>query len=72
MDQFKPQGVLTLSNSHALLIQINDTAEEVYYRYSDEEDTHSTSEIGYDQEGEPWFKVENGTLYYLSEFLKIN
>lgn len=69
--EFKPHGYLTLSNSLALLIQINDTAEEVYYRYSDEDGVATTSEIGYDQEGEPWFRVENGTLYYLSEFMKI-
>lgn len=69
--EFTPHGYLTLSNSLALLIQINDTAEEVYYRYSDEAGVATTSEIGYDQEGEPWFRVENGTLYYLSEFMKI-
>jgi hypothetical protein len=69
--EFTPQGYLTLSNSHALLIQINDTTEEVYYRYSDEDSVATTSEIGCDEEGEPWFKVENGTLYYLSEFMKI-
>ena len=69
--EFKPHGYLTLSNSLALLIQINDSAEEVYYRYSDEDGVATTSEIGYDQEGEPWFRVENGTLYYLSEFMKI-
>jgi hypothetical protein len=69
--EFKPYGYLTLSNSHALLIQINDTTEEVYYRYSNEDGIATTSEIGCDEEGEPWFRVENGNQYYLSEFMKI-
>ena len=69
--QFTPHAMLTLSNSHALLIQVNDATEEVYYQYSDDDTVTATSEIGCDQEGEPWFRVENGTLYYLSEFIKI-
>jgi hypothetical protein len=57
-------------------IMINETFEEVSYRYSDEDPSEvSTAEISYDQEGDPYFLERRGsydpTTHYLSEFMRI-
>jgi len=67
--KFMPQAVLTLSNSHAILIAVNHVGDEITYQYSDEEETN-TAEIMYDQEGEPYFSADNH-IFYLSDFITI-
>jgi hypothetical protein len=75
---FKPHAYKTLSNSHGMEIMINDTTEEVSYRYIDDlpGDLVTTSEIQYDQEGDPYFREyhldNSSTVHYLNEFLKIS
>lgn len=70
---FKPQGYKTISNSYGMEIMIDDTYEEVNYRYSGEEEIHSAS-ITCDQEGDAYFTelFENGKakVHYLNEFMK--
>jgi hypothetical protein len=66
---FKPQGYMTLSNSHGMEIMIDNTYEEVAYRYSGDQKVHS-SQIECDIEGEAFFSV-NSTSYYLNQFIKI-
>lgn len=74
---FEPQAYKTLSNSHGMEIMINDSGEEVSYRYSNEEPNAevSTAEIQYDQDGDPFFIEyeldDSAIIYYLSDFLKI-
>ena len=73
---FEPQAYKTLSNSHGIEIMINNTGEEVSYRYSDEGESAEVyaSEIQYDQEGEAYFKEYRGpykpNVQYLNEFMK--
>jgi hypothetical protein len=73
--EFTPQAALTLTNSFALLISVNETADQVTYKYSDDEESllHElhTSEIFYDQDGEPYFVTVTDGVYYLSQFMKI-
>lgn len=75
---FEPQAYMSISNSHGMEIMIDDSAEEVSYRYSNEEPNAEvyTSEIYYDQEGDPYFMEYMGDRHsrvarYLSDFLKI-
>ena len=75
---FEPQAYKTLSNSHGMEIMINNSGEEVSYRYSNEEPNAEvyTSEIQYDQEGDAYFMEYMGDRHsrvarYLSDFLKI-
>jgi hypothetical protein len=75
---FEPQAYKTLSNSHGMEIMINNSGEEVSYRYSNEEpnaEVH-TVEIQFDQDGDPYFMEYMGDRHsrvarYLSDFLKI-
>jgi len=68
---FTPHAMLTLSNSHALLISVNDTGEEITYKYSNDEEISGTSEILFDSDGEPYFTTDNDCTFRLSEFIKI-
>lgn len=69
---FQPQAYKTISNSHGMEIMINDTAEEVYYRYTND-NTAYNSFINYDQDGDPYFMdMHSKVVYYLNEFLKIS
>jgi len=75
--QFKPQAYKTLSNSHGMEIMINETSEQVSYRYSDDlpGDLIATTQIDYDQDGDPYFTeyhLDNSTtIHYLSEFIRM-
>jgi hypothetical protein len=75
--QFKPQAYKTLSNSHGMEIMINETYEQVSYRYSDDlpGDLIATTQIDYDQDGDLYFTeyhLDNSTtVHYLSEFMRI-
>lgn len=73
---FKPHGYKTLSNSHGMEIMIDETYEEVSYRYTDEgpsAEVHTTS-ISCDQEGDAYFNEYRGpykpNVHYLKEFMK--
>lgn len=73
---FKPQAYKTLSNSHGMEIMINDTGEEVSYRYTDEGSNAevSTTEVQYDQDGDTFFLEYKGcydpNVHYLNEFMR--
>lgn len=75
---FQPQAYKTISNSHGMEIMINDTTEEVSYRYTDNlpGDLVMTSEIHYDQDGDAYFREyhfdNSSTVHYIKEFLKIS
>lgn len=69
---FQPQAYKTISNSHGMEIMLNETAEEVYYKYTNDNIAYN-SFINYDQDGDPYFMdMRSKTVYYLSEFLKIS
>lgn len=73
MTSFTPHAFKTLSNSHGMEIMINETFEEVSYRYTDEEQVFTTS-VSFDQEGDPYFTEFRGPyepiVHYISEFMK--
>lgn len=75
---FKTHGYKTLSNSYGLEIMINETNEEVFYRYSNEGSDAEVyaSLISYDQEGDPYFyeyrRPHESSVHYLNEFIKVN
>jgi hypothetical protein len=77
ISSFKPHGYKTLSNSHGIEIMVNDSGEEVSYRYSDDlpGDLVTSTEILFDQEGDAYFRdyhLDNSsTVHYLNEFMKI-
>jgi hypothetical protein len=72
--EFKSHAFKVLSNSHAMEIMINETFEEVSYRYSDDPSEVSTTSINYDQDGDPFFLEYRGpydpNVHYLSDFMK--
>lgn len=72
---FEPQAFKTCTNSYGMEIMINETFEEVSYKYTDE-DQVSTTSISYDMDGDPYFHEYRGpyepTVHYISEFLKIS
>jgi len=70
--EFRVDGYLTLTNSGGIEIEIDDTAEEVRYRYNNN-GVYTEPEptfIAYDQEGEPHFIGEGDRVFYLSEFMR--
>jgi hypothetical protein len=73
--EFKSQAYKVLSNSHAMEIMINETFEEVTYRYSGDSEMYTTS-IDYDMEGEAYFTEYRGpyepAIQYLNEFMRIS
>jgi len=52
--EFILQAFKTLSNSYSMEIMINETFEEVTYKYSGDSEMYTTS-ISYDMEGDPYF-----------------
>ena len=72
--EFKSHAFKVLSNSHAMEIMINETFEDVSYRYSDDPSEVSTTSITYDQDGDPFFLEYRGSydpnVHYLSDFMK--
>ena len=75
--EFKPQAFKVLSNSHAMEIMIDNSGEEVSYRYSDDDPSEvSTTSINHDQDGDPFFLEYcrgpyDPNVHYLSDFMKI-
>ena len=73
--EFKSHAYKVLSNSHSMEIMINETFEEVSYRYSDDDPSEViTTSITYDQDGDPFFLEYRGpydpNVHYLSDFMK--
>ena len=74
--EFKSHAYKVLSNSYAMEIMINETFEEVSYRYSDDDHSEviTTSILTCDQDGDPFFLEYRGpydpTVHYLSDFMK--
>lgn len=73
--EFKSQAFKTLSNSHSMEIMINETFEEVTYKYSGDSEMYTTS-ISYDMEGDAYFTEYRGpyepAVHYLNEFMRIS
>ena len=73
--EFKSQAFKTLSNSHSMEIMINETFEEVTYKYSGDSEMYTTS-ISYDMQGDPYFTEYRGpyepAIHYISEFMRIS
>ena len=74
-ESFIPQAYKTFSNSHSMEIAINETSEEVTYRYSDDSEVYTTF-IGYDMEGDAYFTEYRGpyqpAVHYLNEFMRLS
>lgn len=76
-------GVLTITNSHSLIIKINDSGDGVYYQYSGDNEEIHEAEIEYledvdnltgyaedeDELLQPGFKTEFGQVYFLGQFI---
>jgi len=73
--EFISQAYKTLSNSYSMEIMINQTFEEVTYKYSGDSEMYTTS-ISYDMEGDAYFTEYRGpyepAVHYLNEFMKIS
>jgi len=73
--EFKAHGFKTICNSLGMEVMINETYEEVTYRYSGESDISTTS-ISYDMEGDAYFTEYRGpydpAVHYLNEFMRIS
>lgn len=75
---FKSHAYKSISNFHGMEIMLNDTGEAVSYRYTDDlpGDLITTTEIQYDQDGDPYFREyhldNSSTIHYLNGFLKIS
>lgn len=67
---FDPQAYKTLSNSHGMEIMVDETCEEVHYRYTNDKEVY-TEQIQFDQDGDPYFMINFDTVHYLNEFIKI-
>lgn len=73
--EFISQAYKTLSNSYSMEIMINQTFEEVTYKYSGDSEMYTTS-ISYDMEGDAYFTEYRGpyepAVHYLNEFMRIS
>lgn len=73
--EFKAHAFKTICNSQGMEIMINETFEEVTYRYSGESDI-STTYISYDMDGDAYFTEYRGpydpAVHYLNEFMRIS
>ena len=67
----KAQAILPLDNYHSMGIIVSDNGETVQYMYSNE-DTVYESEIEFDEEGNPYFKDEQGEKWMISDFMRTN
>ena len=66
----KVQATLPLDNFHSMGIIVSDDGETVQYMYSNDENSIYESEIEYDEEGNPYFKDEEGVTWYIDEFIR--
>lgn len=71
IEWFKPHGYKTLTNSEGMEIMIDQSTEEVSYRFSNDNTVYD-SFIRYDQDGDPYFMEKyRDVVHYLNEFIKI-
>jgi len=68
--EFTPQGYLTLSNSHAILVSVNEVGDEVSYQYSDDDEVN-VAEILFNGDGEAYFETKWGRTYNLDQFMTV-
>jgi len=68
--EFTPQGYLTLSNSHAILVSVNEVGDEVTYQYSDDDEVN-VAEILFNGDGEAYFETKWGQTYNLDQFMTV-
>jgi len=70
-DDFNVSGYLTLSNSHGIEVEIHPSGDGLRYRYSND-NIPFEAEIEYDDDGNAFFRTEEGTEYHLNKFMKTN
>lgn len=68
----KCQATLPLDAYHSIGIIVSDDGETVQYMYSNDEESVYESEIEYDEEGNPFFKDEDGNTWKIDEFMRTN
>lgn len=68
---FKPHGYKTLSNSHGIEVEINDSGDGLKYKMSDSKTAYE-AEIKHeaDDEARAYFETHLGIKHYLDEFMK--
>lgn len=67
----KCQATLPLDNYHSMGIIVSEDGESVQYMYSNGNDVYE-SIIEYDEEGNPFFKDEEGEKWMISDFMRTN
>lgn len=67
----KCQAVLQLDNSYEMGIIISPDNKTVQYMYSDGDGPYE-SEIEYDEDGNPYFRDEEGTIWEIGDFMRTN
>lgn len=68
----KCQATLPLDNYHSMGIIVSENGETVQYMYSNDDEKVYESEIEYDEEGNPFFKDEEGTVWNISDFMRVD
>lgn len=68
----KCQATLPLDAYHSIGIIVSDDGETVQYMYSNDEESVYESEIEYDEEGNPFFRDEDGNTWRIDEFMRTN
>lgn len=67
----KAQATLPLDNYHSMGIIVSEDGETVQYMYSNEDSVYE-SKIEYDEDGNPFFKDEDGEKWMISDFMRVN
>lgn len=67
----KAQATLPLDNYHSMGIIVSEDGETVQYMYSNEDSVYE-SKIEYDEDGNPFFKDEDGEKWMISDFMGVN
>ena len=68
----KAQAILPLDNYHSIGIIVSNNGETVQYMYSNDEESVYESKIEYDEEGNPFFRDEDGEIWMISDFMRTN
>lgn len=68
----KAQATLPLSNNHSMGIIVSGDGSTVQYMYSNDSDSVFESEVEYNEDGEPYFKDEEGQEWKISDFMRTN
>lgn len=67
----KAQATLPLDNYHSMGIIVSEDGETVQYMYSNEDSVYE-SKIEYNEDGNPFFKDEDGKKWMISDFMRVN